>query len=153
MSEAQCISIKKLIEERAPWLKVTEEAAELFRGYDVPGHKVCLIDYVDDEVRELFYDYSLKLVARLVFDEENRLENSDIPMGVYVRGEEPKAPTNIISFPKKCELKEIHSYDHQTPNIHFHMKCDKLDRGDMITLVDALARITRRTREYAGLMK
>jgi len=151
LSQVQCESIRKMIEERAPWLKVTEETVELYRGENVPGHKVCLIDYKDDQIRELFYDFSLKLVTRLVFDEENRLEQSDIPMGVLIRGEEPKAPTNIISFPEKCQLKELHTYDHQTPNIHLHLKCDRLERADMRQLVDALVRITRRTREYAGL--
>jgi len=150
VSETPCLVLKKLVEERAPWLTVTQEERELIREQEKFWYR-CVVYFKDPDIMKLFEDYALKLVGGVEFDREGKVLGSDIPMGVVVKGEEPEMPTNIVRFPEKCQLREMHLFDHKSPNIHLHLECDILDKRGLTELADAIARITRRTREYAGL--
>jgi len=142
-----CKQMKKLLEDRASWLKVKHEETTL---ENEPEKWVCMLDYKDREVGEKLSEPT-KMIGSVVFDRRSAVEGSDLPLAVKIIGKEPEEPTSRIAFPESCQLEQIHSYNHNVPMLHLHFKCKPLDEKQMRKFADAIVNVSRLSREYAGL--
>ena len=152
MSGNACEKLKDLIIKRAPYLEISM--------IDLPKGE-CVLDYRDPKMTpkgsEVKQEEVLEkaplfgLIGSLFLDGETNLQSSDIPVGMLAKGEEPKMPTNVVRFPKKCTLEQIHFFDHKYPTVHIHVKCEKLEEKGLEQLADVIVRTIRRTREFAGI--
>ena len=152
MSENACMKLRKLIAERAPYLEIST--------INLPKNE-CVLDYRDPKITpkassvkpEEVLDKAplFGLIGSLFIDGEINLQSSDIPVGMLVKGQEPKMPTNVIQFPERCLIEQVHFFDHKYPTVHIHVKCEKLGDKGLRQLADVIMRTTRRTREFAGI--
>jgi len=153
MSENPCSKLKRLIEERAPWLEIRQEEFHEPYGKEQPSW-VCTLDFKDSELNAELRSRKdpLELIGSLEMDKSENIRSSDLVLSTkVVRAKVPLSPTNVIRFPDGCEIDSIHSYDHLTPTIHLHLKCTNLDEHKLRQFADSVSRITRRSREFCGL--